>query len=417
MVLIVGFVQIPILNSSEQKSTTITRLTAAKDDDKTNSIQQNVRILLAKVGIEMFKENAVVGVGADNFGLEFNKYRAVFSANEANKATAEQQESMIPERTHNEYLQILAELGIVGGVIFLLFIFGIAKLSFSEIKENRFNRSNILTHAAIAGLITFLITSSVTSYSFRLMQNGLIFFFLLAVLLRNYVVNRPKTNKFYASSNFRLVIIPAAIILCLSLTIFSTLKATSQYFVYLAEKEPNLETAKSDYAKAMFLDSANASANSSLGFRMFFENHYQEAADNFQIAINKGVNSSVAYSLLSTNQTLVNNEQAAKNTFEEAIKIYPYSTFLRVRYSVSLEKFGKKDEAANQFKIAKQLNSPQAETWRIFINEGKEATDRKIEINKELVKYDDLDPQQAIFAVINERQILHPEERINVIPN
>ena len=392
---------------------TFSRIAINDEKNPDNSFSQNVRLLYAGVGKEMFCENYVIGVGADNFGLEFNKYRTSFSENTTDKFAARQSEQYQTERAHNEYLQILTELGIIGGIILLCFLLGIAKLGFAEICKNRFERSNILTHSAIGGIVAFLVSSCFSSFSFRLMQNGLIFFFLLAILLRSFAVERKqeKQNSLLIAPKLKLAFISIGLLVCLSLIIFSTLKATSQYFIYQAERQENFETAKSYYENAINLDPANAAADFSFGIRLLNEDNYQESAAHLQQAVKKGLNDSVSYSYLISAQTLANEHQRALNTASEAVKIFPYSVFMRVRYAALLNDFNKKAESENQLRIAEEINSKQAKTWWLLINYGSLKASEESRNNKEILSLDKLAPNLGVYAVLAERQIIHPDEK------
>ncbi len=413
LVFTVLFVQVSLLSiQNEKKGSTISRFVIKDEKESGNSFSQNIRFLYAGVGKEMFFENYLIGVGADNFGLEFNKYRAVFSENVTNKYTAQQNEDFQAERAHNEYLQILAELGIIGGIIFLCLLFGIAKLGFAEIVKSRFERSNILTHAAIGGIVAFLLSSCFSSFSFRLMQNGLVFFFLLAILLRNFVVekNQEKQNLTF-NPQLKLIFVSIALVASLSLTVFSALKATSQYLTYLAERQQNFETAKTYYENAIMLDPANAAAESSFGARLLGENNYQESAAHFQKSVEKGLNDSISYSYLITAQTLANEPQQALDTTSEAVKIFPYSVFMRVRYAALLDNFNEKAESAKQLKIARQLDKKQSETWWLLMKYGSLKASQESRTNKDISSLEKLTPNSGVYAVLAERQIIHPDEK------
>ena len=416
ILLITFLIQAPSFLKTDirQNESTFVRLVVNDEKEASNGISNNVRFLFIGVGLEMFSKNFLVGVGADNYGLEFNKYRAAFSAKPENKAIAEMQEWLLPERAHNEYLQILTELGIVGGIIFLFFIFGIAKLSFHEIKENRLNRSNILTHAALAGIVAFLASSFFSSFSFRLMQNGLVFFFLLAILLRNYAVKKPqeKKNVFFVPYRFKTAFVAISLAVCFSLTIFSALKATSQFLVYSAERQENLETAESYFQKAITLDAANSSASYSFGLRLLSEGFYPESAAQLQKAVDNGLNTSVSYSRLITAQTLANQKQSAIETASEAVDIFPYSVFMRVRYAILLNKANQENESARQFEIAERLDKKQAETWRLFISDGASKASQAARVDKEILSLMKLKPEQAVDAVLLEREIINPNEKM-----
>jgi O-antigen ligase len=414
IILIAGLVQIPFFSSSEQSQSMLARLNVQSDKDPGNSIQKNIRLLFNRVGLEMFTNNVLRGVGADNFGLEFNKYRASFSAKIENKAVAEQKEEILPERAHNEYLQILAELGLVGGALFAWFILGIARLEFITLKSDKLLASDVLNHAAIAGIIAFLCSSLFSSFSFRLMQNGLVFFFLLAILLRHSVIKRNQVNTPHTTPPNRLapIFVSIAIVLCLSLTMFSVLKATSLFFTYQAEREADFDIAKSYFERAEMLDPANASANFFFGIRLRDENQFQESCAQLKGSVAKGLNTMGFYSHLTTSQILANDFKAAEKTTSEAVKIFPYSVFARARYGFMLKKLNMENESAEQYEIAKQLNKKQALTWWLLINEGALVAIEKAKSDSEILSLDKLNPNEAIFAVLTEREILHPEKKI-----
>lgn len=399
--------------NGEQKGGTVSRFLIKEADAQGNTLSQNIRFLFAGVGKEMFLENYLLGVGADNFGLEFNKYRAVFSENPENKLLARQQEEYLPERAHNEYLQIAAELGIVGALIFLVLLGGILKLGLIETIRNRRRPSSILTHAAVAGIAAFLFSSLFSSYSFRLMQNGLVFFFLLAILVRNLAVEKKRSRS--RDRDFppplKLAFASLALVACTSLTIFSGLRAASQYLAYQAEKEKDFEAAQFYYEQAAWFDPANAAVDFSLGGRYFHAGDYGKAAACFQKSVGKGLNDSISYSYLISAQTLADQPRKALTTASEAVKIYPYSVFLRVRYSELLDRFGESAEASRHSEIAERFDHRQARGWRVLMNKGSLKASQESRLDKEISTLDELAPNQAIYAVIAEREILYPEEK------
>ncbi|HEX9928776.1 MAG TPA: O-antigen ligase family protein [Pyrinomonadaceae bacterium] len=413
IVLLAAAVQFPIFSSTENKATTISRFASQVDKSADNSVSQNIRLLFYQVGMEMFSQNRLLGVGADNFGLEFNKYRQSFSVDPANKSLAAQQDWRLPERAHNEYLQILTELGIVGGIFFSCFIFGIFKLGFGEIKKLKTDRYNILTHSAAAGIAAFLVSSFFSSFSFRLMQNGLVFFFLLAILLRKHFQKKAaeKSVQLYLPRQAKLAFASIALALCLSLTVFSALKAASQFYVYQGERQTDFETAQIYFENAAMLDPANASAHLSYGLRLLNENRYRESAAQLREAVDKGINTTVSYSYLISAQTLSNDLEQAEKTNAEAVRIFPYSVFMRVRYASLLEKLHLEDESVKQYESARELDKKQAETWRLLINDGAFAASQRARTDKEILNLMELYPAPALYAILTEREILYPDEK------
>jgi len=110
-------------------------------------------------------------------------------------------------------------------------------------------------------------------------------------------------------------------------------------------------------------------------------------------------------------QILANQFRQALDTSSEAVEIFPYSVFLRVRYAVLLKKFHKEDESDKQFEIAVRLDKKQAETWWLVMNNGTLTASREARVNKEILNLDELKPSQAIFTVLNEQQIIDANEK------
>ena len=82
----------------------------------------DIRRLLVGVSLEMARAHPVLGVGADNFGTEIITYRSAFAQSYPDHPALSAGEELLLERAHNEYLQILAELGIPGFVLFAFFL-------------------------------------------------------------------------------------------------------------------------------------------------------------------------------------------------------------------------------------------------------------------------------------------------------
>ncbi|MGB7203717.1 MAG: O-antigen ligase family protein [Pyrinomonadaceae bacterium] len=399
MLLILGIVtQLPIFTAqNENKTTTFDRMAISAESDTDNSLGQNIRILFAYVGVEMLRQNPLVGVGADNFGVEFNKYRAAISTKTENAELVTGNEDAIPERAHNEYLQVAVELGIVGAIIFAVFLIAVFWLGAKSLKDS----INVYKLAAAAGIAAFLFSSLFSSFSFRLVQNGVVFFFLTALLTTKRSA-KPLANKSFLA---------VAIVACICLALFSSLKAASQYMTYRGEASNEIAASLADLAKAEKLDNANAAANYVAASKLLNDARYGEAAMQFQTAIDKGIGTTATYSYMISAHSLNGDDQSALNSAATAVKKFPYSPFLLTRYSVLLEKTGKSDEAETYFVTAQTIDARQAETWKIFITQGARLAAEAGRKGVGIPLMADLYPQDGLYAMLAERQILHPEER------
>ncbi|MEW5894169.1 MAG: O-antigen ligase family protein [Candidatus Omnitrophota bacterium] len=96
------------------------------------------RFLLAKAAWEIFLDHPVFGIGIGNYYYECRKYQPIHAG-----------------RAHNMYLEILAEMGIVGGFLFLLIFFRTLK----SLKTMGTNEGSLQSYmlGIYIGLFAFLI--------------------------------------------------------------------------------------------------------------------------------------------------------------------------------------------------------------------------------------------------------------------
>lgn len=123
----------------------------------------NGRLHFWQIALRIFADHPILGAGFESFGVAFTKYDSwpgVFRV----------------EQAHNDYLQILADAGLVGLACVAAFIFLLFRKAFLGIKGDRddFRRSAKL--GAIAGIFGILIHSF---FDFPLRTPSNMFFFLL----------------------------------------------------------------------------------------------------------------------------------------------------------------------------------------------------------------------------------------------
>lgn len=139
------------------------------------------RLFIWKTTVGMITEKPLFGHGFDQFKVAYNKAQAEYVASGA----ASEKEKMIAgnvEHAHNEFLQIWAELGLVGLTLFLGMI---GSLFFSLGRNNnRFGESNNKQKALLlcvkASLIA-IIVSSLFAFPLHIFPTLINFFFLLAL--------------------------------------------------------------------------------------------------------------------------------------------------------------------------------------------------------------------------------------------
>jgi tetratricopeptide (TPR) repeat protein len=139
------------------------------------------------IGLDMFKDHPITGTGLGDYKREFLDYKGIFLASpEGSGYTKYIQRAA---QAHNEYVQMLAELGILG-ILGILFFVGILIWSVvrrcmqSSLSENRW-----VLVCLFAGVVAFM-GDAFFSFPLHLPANALALVFLLA-LLQSRAVGQP----------------------------------------------------------------------------------------------------------------------------------------------------------------------------------------------------------------------------------
>jgi O-antigen ligase len=119
------------------------------------------------VALQIFKENPLIGVGLEGFGVSYTKHDTFNGAERI-------------ERAHNDYLQVLTDTGIIGALLCLAFIFFLFRYCIERYKSShdKFRRGVCL--GALAGCFAVLLHSFV-EFPLRTTSNALLFLVLVAL--------------------------------------------------------------------------------------------------------------------------------------------------------------------------------------------------------------------------------------------
>jgi len=242
-------------------------------DETGISYSNNFRKLMISVSLEAMTAHPLIGIGAGNYGMQFNRYRGIYADKNPTDGNLTVAENELAERSHNEFLQVFAELGAVGILIFLWFLSSLGMMFLNALKRSR--QTALLPLAALFGLALFLMSSAVSSYSFRFMQNGLIFFFVLAVaakFLLSAKFDEQKNRQISVSSGQLKFGYAFGIAASLLLLAHCSIRVASSVYVAQANRTADDKQAESLYQIASQLDGENPEADYFYGHRLLKNN-------------------------------------------------------------------------------------------------------------------------------------------------
>lgn len=343
----------------------------------TTATEANVsaRFMFWGVALEMLREHTLAGVGANNYEVAFPEARARFSDSYADSRLVDINEGFLTQRAHNEYLQIGAELGLVGLGLFTVFGAGLLYAAARALRRAR----GPLVPGAVCGLVAFTLSSGASSISFRWLGSGLAFFFFAAVVSafasRRGAASAPgrrESPAFIPAPAARVSRAVAASALAVSLAAFCCMTAQGLNVVRHggAQEAESPAEVESLYRAALFWNPYDAPTHFNYGQWLFLNRRPAEAASHLRFGVERAFNSSPCYALLAAAERASGDAKAAEMTLARALEIYPRSTFLRVLHSEALAEAGRVGEAREEFAAALAGDARAARGWRRLILRG-----------------------------------------------
>ncbi|HEY6246285.1 MAG TPA: O-antigen ligase family protein [Pyrinomonadaceae bacterium] len=393
--LVAIFVSQSLPVAKEPDASIVGRLNQNLQDDSST----HARLLLWAIGFEMLKAYPLTGVGGGNYQVSYDDARATFASNHPNSSLVGLNDHLLPMFAHNEYVQMLAELGLVGFALFVGFIVTILWEAFRGLRSGH-NRMMILTSGS--AIVAFMLSSGASAASFRSIGGGLLLFFAAAIVLRSkrsQVTHRPLEAKIF----LRVATATAAV----AFTFFS-IQATGTTLLALAERS-NPTEAERYYKTSLRMYPSSAAANFSYGMWLYSKNRFAESIPVLEKALAGGLNSSICYEYLAAAKEASGDNQAAERTLETAVKVYPRSVFLLTRHAVALQRLGRQTEARIEMDRAIAIDSRACRGWEQLIVNDIDAAYTAATRESDIALPGELLPRAAVFAVLRENEIRNPE--------
>jgi len=182
ILLFITFIIITTIYSTENilnkgRMTTVKKVASIYEDDFSSI---NPRLIIWQTTIDMIKEKTLFGIGIGSFKMNYHYYQAkvIENNNDYLKYWAH------PLDAHNEYLQIGAESGLIGLLIFLCVIYIFYNLFLRYIRKEK-NVKNQMIALGLIGGITIYLFHCMFSFPFRIPALGATFFTIIGLTFIN----------------------------------------------------------------------------------------------------------------------------------------------------------------------------------------------------------------------------------------
>lgn len=377
----------------------------------TSTSEQNtrVRLLFWSIGLEMLRAHPLKGVGANNYEVAYADARASFSATHPDSPLVGMHEEQLVQHAHNEYVQVLAELGVVGFLLLAGFGIGLALLFLRVLRKSK---KALLPAGAGAALLVFALSSGASAFSFRWMASGLLFFFAAAILT-SASARLPERKEMSLSFSHAFARAVPLCALALACAFFYNAGARAMNVIHhgAAQESANEREADAHYRAAISWGPDDAATHFNYGVFLFYQKRMSEAVPHLRYAVARGLNVSACYGYLAAAEAAAGQKDEAERTLADALKIYPHSIFLRVRHAFALADLGRQAESEEEHAKALSLNPVWARGWWNLMHDGVDAATAAAHKDiGNITMPGDLWPQNCLFVVLAENDLHNPPQ-------
>ena len=386
------------------------------DVSTVSRLQQNLssdpntqaRFLLWGAGLEIMRAHPLRGVGGNNYQVNFGEGRAQFSARYPNSPLVAVNEHLLPRYAHNEYVQMAAELGIVGFVLFVLFS---VSLVINFVRALRVRGQSLPVMGAGGAMLAFAISSGASASSFRYLSGGLIFFFAAGLIGRRvnkvtpYLDESKKVH--FTLKTLRVVGLCFCAVMPFGVALFTT-QAVGTTLHAIAEASSDPTEAEYYYRASLKVYPANTAAHFGYGMWLYGSKHSNDGVPYLRHAVNRGFNSSICYAYLAAAEESAGELLLAERALATAVRVYPASVFLLVRHSAALTRIGRGAESKEVFSRAVLLNQREARGWQQLIDNDIDAALLAAKRDLNIALPGELYPTAAVLQVLHENEQRFP---------
>jgi len=334
VLILITFLVITIIYSTDnplnKSAITVPQRAISTFDEQDPSI--NTRLLMWKTTFEMIKEKPLLGSGIGTFKMNYLIYQAEFLKSNPYyiKYSGKAGEA------HNEYLQMWAELGIIGLGMFIGIILMFYSLIIDYLKKNDSDKEKIIVFGLVLGITCFLIHCLFT-FPLHVPALGVTFFTLLGLtVIYTRKINLPKTDSDNRPKEFKLknkgikialtILVLVFMIWAINLVAIKPYIAELYYFKGMRHNvDKNYTKSLPNFQYAVQLDPYNGRILHALGTTYYNLNIFSKSEEILQEAKKYMIDVNTFY-ILGLNYSKL-------NMLEKAEKEFKHATYLDLKFT------------------------------------------------------------------------------------
>ncbi|MBA2525641.1 MAG: hypothetical protein H0V18_07655, partial [Pyrinomonadaceae bacterium] len=307
-------------------------------------------------------------------------------------------------------VQLIAELGAIGFVLFVLFGLSLVATLWRALKHS----SQILPALGAGGaMLAFAVSSGASGSSFRYLGGGLVFFFAAAILTRiaagtkTSSPNKPKKPVHLGLTLQHVMPLNLCALMLLTTCVLSA-QAAGTVLHGLAQVSPEPAKAEGYYQSSLQVYPASPATHFGYGIWLYNNRRGAEAVPHLRYALENGFNSSICYAYLAGAADFAGDLALAERTLATAVRVYPASVFLLVRHAAALARHGRGTESKEVFSRALLLDPRAARGWQQLIDSDIDAAYLAAKQDVNIALPGELYPEAAVFEVLQENEQRFP---------
>lgn len=383
-----------------------------------------------KTALEMIKEKPLQGVGQGGFPNLYGFYRKNWISQPENATLAsvfgaEDSDSIRPPLTHNEFLEILTELGALGLLLFVLVWGGIVLTLWRRFR----GAGGYFSIGAIFGLIAFGISSLTSGFSFRYSPGTIWVWAIVGIgWLATPLLTGPSEGPSESTRERRwsvpgwsrlaiplLLMIPASLLANWAWNVYQSQQlqgqATMDTEVLDLAFYPNNSSGNDRlvrrYQQVLAHDPQNSGAHLGYALLLYQLKRNREALPHAEFALQHGYSRPFTFVLIAFLKEQLIDLPGAIQALEAGAAAYPQSFFLRASLVEMLRLSGQEEAMRRHQEAMYALDRMRMESWELGLRAswktaGEEASRRN------LIPMRSLEPRLAGTLVSMRAYHYHP---------